>query len=134
MSVAQLTLDEANLTALCHERTDLCSTGNDQIRNARIDLRPGGAVIYADMYIPQISTWQNLGAVVQINDQHAEIVGVDINGTLYSPTDSHVSGAMSDLERIANTIITQVALNAAGSRYTLDTIYIDDQSLSLILR
>jgi len=133
-SVARLTLDEASMTTLCNEYTDVCSTGNSQLRNARIDLRPGGAIIYADMYVPQIATWQNLGAVVQVDGNQATVVGIDVNGTLYSSAENAVGGLIMDLEHIANNILTQVALNAAGSRYTLDTIYVNDQELTLILR
>ena len=132
--LAQLTLDEADLMVLCHGRTDVCGTRNNQIRNARIDLRPGGTIIFADVFVPQLNTWQNLGAVIQLEDTQASVVGVDMDGVLYSPSESAVETLMDDFETVANDILTQIALNTASSRYTLDRVFINDQQLTLILR
>ena len=131
---AQLTFTETALMALCHERTPLCSTGNAQIRNANIDLRPGGAVIFADMFIPQLSAWQNLGIVMQLSGSQFQVAGLDIDGTLYQPETPEMTAIAHQIEQEANAILDQLALSAGTDRYALENIYADDTTLTLILR
>lgn len=137
-TVATLTVDEATLMALCVDRLDICEPfGNGQIRNARIDLRPGGAVITADVFVSQLASWQNLGAVLRLDNTGRQLVfaGIDLGGTLYSapPAGMGLDNIGVEIERTANDILRQLVLNTGDGRYNLSRIQIDDASLLLVL-
>lgn len=128
--------DEATLQTMCEQRTPLCGTGHDQVRNARIDLKPGGAIIHAEVFIPQVGIWQALGAVLKLQPESNQfrMVGVDINGTLYDTPPNNLSSVIADIENTGNAILTQLTLEASGNRYQLSEVQIDDSVLTVILR
>src|SRR5579871_3157583 len=45
---AQMTFTEAGLMQLCEQKSTVCgpNSTNPEVRNARIDLQPGGAIVY----------------------------------------------------------------------------------------
>lgn len=134
IAIAQF--DEATLQTMCQQRTPLCGTGHDQVRNARIDLKPGGAIIHAEVFIPQVGIWQALGAVLKLQPESNQfrMVGVDMNGTLYDTPPSNLSSVIADIENTGNAILTQLTLEASGNRYQLSEVQIDESVLTVILR
>lgn len=134
--LATVTFTESDLVALCMQRTTICGAGNGQVRGARFDLRPGGAVVYADVLVPQLGVWQNLGAVLRLDSSSRQLVaaGVDIGGVLYTAPPNELGSILREIETAANDVLRQLALNAGGSRYTLDQVRVDDTTLTLILR
>lgn len=134
--LATVSFTESSLMALCMQRTTICGAGNGQVRGARIDLRPGGAVVYADVLIPQINTWQNLGVVLRLDGSGRQLVvaGIDSGGALYGLPANELGSIVRDVENTANDILRQLALNAGGSRYSLAQVLIDDANLTLILQ
>lgn len=134
--VAVLTFTEASLMALCQQRTTVCSANGTAYRNGRIELRPGGAVIYADVYVPQLASWLPLGSVMQLDASMRQfvVVGVDFNGTLYQAPPTELGRIITDIEQTGNDILRQLILEAEGERYHLSEMRIDDSTLTLVLR
>jgi hypothetical protein len=134
---AVVTFSEAGLQELCRQRSDVCGSTNPRYRNARIDLRPGGAVIYADVTLPELGGIEQAAGVVLRLDgsgQRFEFAGVDIGGTLYDAPPEGFGATVSDLERIGNDILNQLRLEAGGDQFALSQVSIDDSTLTLILR
>jgi hypothetical protein len=134
--VAVLTFTESSLMALCQQRTTVCSSNGTAYRNGRIELRPGGAVIYADVYVPQLASWMNLGAVMQLDTTNRQmaVVGVDVGGTLYEAPPNELGNIINDMQQTGNDILRQLILEAEGERYHLSEMRIDDSTLTLVMR
>ncbi len=134
--LATVSFDEAALMNLCRERSDICHNENDQYQNVRIDLRPGGAVVYADVTVPNLGIQQTAGVVLRLDStaRQFEVEGVDIGGALYETPPGDMSLLVEDIERTGNDLLNQLSLRAGGSQYTLSEVRIDDSTLTLILR
>lgn len=134
--VATVIFNEAQLLALCQQRTRACGTGDSRIRNATIDLRAGGAVIYADVMVPTLNVWQRAGIVLRINPSTAQITvaGVDYNGVLYQAPPGELQALVAQVEQTANAVLRDAVVNANGASLRLSEIHADDQQLTLVLR
>ncbi len=132
---AAVTLTEANLMDLCRQRSAICAGGNGQYRNARIDLRPGGAVIYGDIYIPDIGLWQSLGVVAQVDasGRQIQVLGVEVGGQLYSLPAGTITKRVNDLVTQVNTALMQFSLDTGGGQYGLFTLEVTDDALTVVL-
>jgi hypothetical protein len=135
-STATVSFTEPALMAICLQRTTLCGSGNSQFRNAQVDLRPGGAVVYADVFIPQVASWQRAGVVLDLDGSRRQltVAGIDMNGQLYTTSPDGLGVTIAEIERTANDILRQLSLNAGGERYNLAEVRVDDTMLTLILR
>ncbi len=138
-SLAVASFTEAGLNDLCRQRTTICSADSTdpRFRNARIDLRPGGAVVYADVSIPQLGGFeQTVGIVLRWDATARRVVaaGIDYGGTLYSPSQQALSDTVSQVEQMANNLVQQLSVSAGGGVYTLAEARADDSTLTLILR
>ncbi len=138
-SLAVASFTEAGLNDLCRQRTTICSPNSTdpRFRNGRIDLRPGGAVVYADVAIPQLGGFeQTVGIVLRWDAaaRRAVAVGIDYGGTLYSPSQQALSDTVNQIEQQANDLIQQLSVSASGGVYTLSEVRADDTTLTLILR
>lgn len=134
--VALVTFTENSLMELCHQRTDICSNTNSQYRNVRLDLRPGGAVVYADLRLPELGIWQAVGVALRLDasGRQFEVAGVDVGGTLYDLPPSGLGEQVAQIAAAGNDLLRQLELIAGGGRYTLSQVYIDDTTLTLLLR
>jgi len=137
--IAVATFTEAGLQEICRTQTQLCSDNppDPRIRNPRIDLRPGGAVIYADVTLPQLgNVTQNVGIVLRVDDSRRqfEFAGVDINGGLFNLPAETFGTTISDLERQGNELLREISVQAGGGYYTLSEVSIDDTTLTVVLR
>jgi hypothetical protein len=134
--VAVLTFTESSLMALCQQRTTVCSPNGSAYRNGRIELRPGGAVIYADVFVSQLSAWLNLGVVMQLDSTNRQmvVIGVDAGGTLYQAPPNELGRIITDIQQTGNDILRQLILEAEGERYNLSEMRIDDSTLTLVMR
>ncbi len=133
--VATVTFNEAGLLEVCRNINAICRDGTNQFRNISIDLRPGGAVIYADVTVPGLPVTQRVGVVLRLDASGSRftLAGVDLNGMLYAiPPDMGID--LSQVERIGNEVLNQLTLQAAGSTYTLSGVSISDSDLTLVLR
>jgi len=132
--VMRVTLDEAGLLQLCNQYGDVCGTTHSLIRNARFDLRTGGAVINAELFTQQIG-WQAVGIVVQLNTTNQiEIAGMDIDGTLYALPEGQIGDTAVEIEQVANRALREATVQAQGSIFRLSEIIVDDSTVTLILQ
>lgn len=133
--LVQATFSEADLMALCRQLSALCSEGSSQYRNVQLDLRPGGAVLYADVTLPQFGLSQRAGVVLRLGDAaRFEVAGVDVGGTLYEVPPEALGDLASEVERTGNDLLRQLSIRADGTSYTISEVYIDDHFLTAILR
>lgn len=134
--LATVSFDETALTNLCYQRSAICRNDNPQYQNVRIDLQPGGAVVYADVNVPNLGIQQTAGVVLRLDGtgRQFEVAGVDIGGALYDTPPGDMSDLVDDIERTGNDILNQLTLEAAGSQYALSEVRVDDSTLTLILR
>jgi hypothetical protein len=134
--LATVSFDETALMNLCRERSAICRNENPQYQNVNIDLRPGGAVIFADVTVPNLGIQQTAGVVLRLDStaRQFEVAGVDIGGALYDTPPGDMSALVDDIERTGNNILNQLSLQASGSQYTLSEVQVDDGTLTLILR
>lgn len=141
LTTATASFNEASLLVICENVTIVCRGGDSRLRNVRFDLRPGGAIIYADAFTGFY--WQEIGVVMRLTSGGAlsfEVVGVDIDGITYNPETlpmglgDSIGDIIRDVEREGNTVLRQVVLTAGGEQYRLTAISIDDTTLTLTLR
>ncbi len=134
--LATVSFDENQLMNLCYERSEICRSENPQYQNVRIDLRPGGAVVYADVTVPNIGIQQTAGVVLRLDSsaRQFQVAGVDIGGALYDTPPGEMSVLVGDIERTGNDLLNQLSLQASGSQYTLSEVHVDDSTLTLVLR
>lgn len=134
--IATVTFNESQLLDLCRQRTVICGEGDGRARNATIDLRPGGAVINGEFYVPQVGIWQNAGIVLKLNSTTAQfdVAGVDLNGTLYNVPPGEIGDSVNRIAQTGNAILRELTVTAEGSALQLSEIYADDNLLTLILR
>jgi hypothetical protein len=134
--LAVVSFSETGLMDICYQRADLCSSASSQYRNARIDLRPGGGIIYADVYIPEFGLWQPIGVVLRLdaNRRQFEVAGVDVNGVLYDLPPNELGDRVNEVSRVGNDILNQLTLDASGGRYALSEVQIDDNTLTLVMQ
>lgn len=133
------TFTENGLMTLCRQRLTLCAATSSDPRfsNARIDLRPGGAVVYVDVTLPQFGGLTETAGIVLTWDavnRRVVFAGVDIKGTLYTAPPEGLGVTAADIEKQANDLIQQLAFQTSSGRYTLSEVRIDDTTLTLVLR
>jgi hypothetical protein len=129
-STLQMTFNEQDLLSLCQQYSDSCSANGERIRNVRFDLRPGGMVVYGDVYIAQVSLWQTVGVVMRFTaDNRLAVNGVDINGQLYAAPPNEIGGTITEIETIANEVLQQLTVQAGMETYAMQSIYSDDNVL-----
>lgn len=142
--VATATFTEAGLLQLCNERSAVCSGADGRYRNAAIDLRPGGAVIYVDVRAELLGreVWQRIGVVLRLDAAQTgfDVIGVDVDGITYDPTSlpgglgDVVGESINEIENTGNDVLRQLVLEAAGQRYVLSEAIIDHTTLTLVMR
>lgn len=137
MPSAQAEISESGLYQICRDSTPLCRPGNTPVTVERIDLRPGGAVIYANLTAPQVGGLTGtVGAVVQVDStgRRLMLTGVDINGQMYGLPDDVFGYRPAELEQIINDGLLGLTVQAGGSTFRLDQISITDAALIVSLR
>jgi hypothetical protein len=133
---AVVTFNEQELLQLCQERTAICANQNPQFQNPTVDLRPGGAVIFADVTLPELGgISQRAGVVLRLDStgRQFEVAGVTLNGMLFDPPEAFRE-RIAEAERRGNELLSQLAVTAGGGSYTLSAVQIDETTISLILR
>lgn len=133
-SQMQVEFTEAGLLGQCQLLTPICSSQSDTIRNARFDFRAGGLVINGEFEL-QPGLWQAAGLVVRASEnENFDIIGVEINGSVFAPTSSDLATIVSEVESRTNLFLEQITAQAGANTYRLDDIIIDETTLTLILR
>lgn len=130
---------EAGLMEICRQRTTFCGpdSTDPRFRNARIDLRPGGAVVYVDTTLPQLGNVPLPAGVVLRWDapsRRVVVEGVDIGGQVYTGLQQSLTELIALVEGRVNELIQQAAVQTSGGRYGVSEVIIDDTTLTLVLR
>lgn len=130
---ASLSFTETGLMNLCYQHADVCQTTTEQYRNVRLDLRPNGMILYADVYLKDFSLWQPAGIIMQLNadQRHLDVVGVDVNGTIYGLPPAGLGETVAQIAQQANNLLERISLDASGRRYALDQIQITETAVTL---
>lgn len=130
----QVSFTEDGLYQQCLAIADICAPQGNGLRNARFDLRPNGLIIHGEFQL-QENTWQRAGLVVQVVERNRlDIVGIDINGSLFTANNPELANLLNEAETRSNALISQLVAQAGGTRYTLQQIIIDSDTLTFILR
>jgi hypothetical protein len=132
--VMAVVADEAALASLCARLSAICGPDSPTVRRARFDLKPGGVIVYGEFFIPQLNTWQPAGIVMQQRGIRLSIVGVDLNGTLYTSAPPPFADLLQEIETVANQVISQAVISSGGNTFSLRDVYIDETQLELRLR
>lgn len=133
---ASVSFSESDLMTLCRQRTNLCSDSNPQYRNVRVDLQPGGGVVYADVNVPELGLSQTIGVVLRLDasQRQFEIMGVDTGGTLYGLPSGGVGQRVQEIAAKANTLLREAHLDADGGVYSLTDIHINSDRITFVMR
>lgn len=129
---------EAGLMDICHQRSTICSPSSTdpRIRNARMDLRPGGAVVYMDTTLPELGNVPLPAGVVLRWDaptRRVVVAGVDIAGQLYSVPPQSLNDLVTTVEQQMNDLVQQLSVEMGGGFYSVSDVIIDDNNLTVIL-
>lgn len=128
-------LDETALVSICQQYSSVCGPGDDLIRNVTFDLRPGGIIAAGDVLLPQTGIWQRVGVVFRLSGADMlTVMGVDIQGTLYTTPPGELAALVDEAERTVNEALRQLTIQAGGGVYALRELYVDDTYLTLLLR
>jgi len=133
---AMVNFTEAGLMEMCRNKSEICRNEDSRFQNVRLDLKPGGAIVYADITLPDIGISQNVGVVLQLDtpNAHFTVAGVDVAGTLYQVPPNEMGDLVGEVERIGNDVLRQLTLQVAGENFTLAEVYIDENQLTFVLR
>lgn len=136
---AQVTFTEAGLMQLCEQRSTVCGPNSTDPRfsSARIDLQPGGAIVYGDVTLPQTGNIPFPAGIVLRWDQptmQVVFAGVDFEGALYTSPPQSLADTITTVTRQINNLIQQAAVEADGGRYTISDVIVTDTTLTIVLR
>ncbi|MEM9952653.1 MAG: hypothetical protein AAF846_13690 [Chloroflexota bacterium] len=130
----QITFTEAGLLTQCRQLSTICTTSGEQVRNASFDLRPSGMVINGEFQLPT-GQWQSAGMVVQIQSNTTiDIVGVEIGNQVFAPTNSDFSALISEAESRGNLFLQALVARAGVDEFSLASVSVNDNSLTVIMR
>lgn len=104
-----------------------------RVRNAWIDLRPGGAVIYADVDLEL--GWQKVGAVFMLDATGRQLIltGVDVGGRFYSiPPAGRVAELASQLESQGNRALADLTFLDPAGALKIQTIRLAEDSVQIL--
>lgn len=105
----------------------------DRIKNAWLDLRPDGAVIYADLNLEL--GWKRVGAVFMLDasGRQLTLIGVDIDGRLYSsPPSGPVAELTDQLETQGNRALRELAFLDPAGRLTIQELGIKQDRIQIL--
>jgi len=104
-----------------------------RVRDPWIDLKPGGAVIYADVDLEL--GWQRVGAVFMLdnNGRQLVLVGVDVDGRLYStPPAGRIAELAAQLESEGNRALRELTFLDSAGRLTIQAISLSEDGAQIL--
>lgn len=105
----------------------------DRVKNPWVDLKPGGAIIYADVNLEL--GWKRVGAVftLETTGRQLSLAGVDLDGKLYStPPDGQIAQLVGQLESEANRALSDLTFLDPTGQLKLQVISLDENSVKLL--
>ncbi|MFO7323045.1 MAG: hypothetical protein DIU68_015065 [Chloroflexota bacterium] len=136
---AVVTFTEDGLMEICRQQNEVCRGGDPRFQNIRLDLKPGGAIVFADVSLPTqygVTIQQTAGVVLRLDSTRRQLqfAGIDLNGTLYTDPPPELAGTVQEFERIGNDVLNQITINAGGGELALREAQIDETTLTLIMQ
>lgn len=140
--LATVTASESDVQALCRQWSPACTSqgvmeSGVAIRNVSIDLKNGGAIVYGEIQPENVNNyWQRMGVVLQLDSSGKVLTvrGVDINDVLYTNPPDNLADLINRAETVANEAVRQLAVSAQGEQYTLESINITENTMTVLLR
>lgn len=108
----------------------------EEIRDPRIDLLPGGLVLYADLKMG--SEWKPLGLLYELDESGTQLGfrGFTLDGkTITAVPDSLLDSKVGSLlERLSNRALRELVFidEVSGKRLTIRQIYVDDDRAEVL--
>lgn len=135
VQTAIVAVDENGLyQEICRRDNTICSGANSQYQLTRVDFRPGGAVIYANINLSGFT--QQIGAVLRIDSsgRQFEVMGIDVGGTLFAAPNNDIAQILEDIELRGNDALSQFTIQANDRQYFLANMIADDNFLTLVMQ
>jgi len=135
-AAATVSFSANDLMNLCVQRTTFCSNTNPQYKNVKLDLQPGGGVVYADVSVPELGSTQTVGVALKLNATHRQfdVMGVDVGGTLYSLPTGTLGQRVQEIASKANELLQVASLDVGGGVYNLSDIRIDSNTITFVMQ
>jgi len=135
-ALMQASVNEDDLLDLCKQYSPYCQANGTPLRNATVDLRPGGLIIRGEFLVPTLNIWQRAGVVIRLRDgsNRVEVTGVDLDGQLFAAPPDGFGELVVEMEQTANQVLQQLTVQAEGQSFRLDNIFIDDATATMTLR
>lgn len=133
---AVVALTEYELLGLCQRYADICMS-DPRFQNPSVDLRPGGAVVYADVSLPELGGLsQRAGVVLRVDStgRALEVAGIDLGGVLYAVPSNQIGQLVLNAQAQVNNALAQFVVDTGAGRLALDRISVDDSVVTLTLR
>jgi hypothetical protein len=135
VETALISVDQNGLyQEICRRDNTICDGTNGQYQLTGVDFRPGGAVLYATVTISGFT--QQIGAVllVDASGRRFTVAGIDVNGQLFAAPNNDIAQVLTDIEARGNDALSQFTLQANGRLYTLASMIVDDNYLTLTMQ
>jgi hypothetical protein len=135
IETVRLSVDQNALyQEICAREPAICNGTNGQYQLNSVDFRPGGAVLYATVTVSGFT--QQIGAVLLVDGsgRRFTVAGIDINGQLFTAPNNEIAQVLYDIERLGNDALSQFTLQANGRLYTLASMSVDDNYLTLTMQ
>jgi len=104
-----------------------------RVRNVWIDLKPGGAVAYAEVNLEL--GWQRVGAVLMLDASGRQFVlaGVEIEGQLYStPPAGQIADLAGQLEREGNRALRELTFLDPAGQLCIQAISLGEDGVQIL--
>jgi hypothetical protein len=125
--------DEAGANAQLDRWFGEYVAAQSRLRDPAIDLKPGGAIVYADVDLEL--GWQRVGAVLMVDatGRQIQVVGVDIGGRLYStPPDGQIAEMVQRVESEANRALRELAFVDDAGQLIIRAISVDETRAQIL--
>jgi len=135
VQTARISVDENGLyQEICFRDSTICNGANGQYQLTGVDFRPSGAIVYATVTMSGFT--QQIGAVLQVDNsgQRFSVAGIDVNGQLFAAPNNDIAQILYDIEARGNQALSQFTLQANGVQYTLSSMTVDDNYLTLVMQ
>lgn len=132
----QITFTEADLLTLCQRYADICLS-DPRFQNPSVDLRPGGAIVSADVTLPELAgIQQRVGVVAHVDEsgRALRVDGIDLGGTLYAVPSNDIGQLIRNAEAQINSALAQLVIETGAGALALDRITVNDSTVTLTLR
>jgi hypothetical protein len=124
---------ETDLGGICASLLRGCAT--DQYTVQRVDFRPGGAVIYAQVNVAGLSQEAGVALTLGADQKSFQAAGVVFNGAMYAiPPSGDIAMIVNDLVSRGNAALRDLRVQANGYNLSLIQMSVDETTLTLVLR